>query len=179
METNDNRPLYIAFTDLEFTGLDPCKHEIIECASVLADIATLEEVGRFEAKIKPAHIETGDPESLRIAGYKEEGWQEAKNLPEVLGNFTQFVHNSIFACWTFYDWVFLVEGYKKCDLPNPLGYHVMDIFSIAFERLWQDAPIEKMRLSSLAERFGLAKEPLPHRAINGAVLIWEIYKKLR
>mgnify|MGYP001583431399 FL=1 len=33
-------------------------------------------------------------------------------------------------------------------------------------------------LDGIAEFFGMPKEPLPHRAINGAMRALEVYKKL-
>lgn len=169
----------LAITDLEFTGFDPFLHEIIDFGVILADIETLDEIARYEAKVKPERIETGAPDSLAYAGYSEEAWREASPIKEVLEKYSQFVEGAIFASWTYLDWVFIREAYKKSGLPSPIGYHAVDIFTVAFEKLRKDFPVEKLRLKGLAEHFGIPTEPKPHRAINGAEQAFLVYKKLR
>ena len=170
----------IAFTDFEMTGLDPLKHEIIEFGLVVADEETLEEIARFDQKVLPEHIETADPQSLGIAGYKEEYWKNAIPMGDALAEYSKLVEGCLFAAWnTHIDWTFLAEAYRKTNTKNPLDFHVLDVFSTAYEKLRTDTSVELWRLSYLCQKFGIPREPMPHRAINGAERAHQLYKKLR
>ena len=81
------KPKKIAFTDLEMTGLDPLKHEIIEFGLVVADEESLEILARYDQKVKPEHIEAAQKEALGVAGYKEEDWKDAISLKDALAQY--------------------------------------------------------------------------------------------
>ena len=55
-----------AFIDIETTGLNLRKHEIIEIGVVLTT-PTLEIIEEFEIKIKPENIESADPVARLLA----------------------------------------------------------------------------------------------------------------
>ncbi|MCR4306655.1 MAG: exonuclease domain-containing protein, partial [Candidatus Yonathbacteria bacterium] len=84
----------LAFIDLETTGLELKKHEIIEIGCIVARQipressetggAYLEIIEEFEIKVKPEHIETADPVGLEINGYREDDWKDAVTLPEAM-----------------------------------------------------------------------------------------------
>jgi len=174
------KPKKIAFTDLEMTGLDPLKHEIIEFGLVVADEELLEILARYDQKVKPEHIETAQKEALGVAGYKEEDWKDAILLKDALAKYSELAEGALFAAWnTPFDWTFLSEAYRKTEMKNPFDYHTLDVFSIAHEKLRADTSVETFRLSRLCEHFGIPREPMPHRAINGAERAHALYKKLR
>ena len=171
----------IAFTDFEMTGLDPLHHEIIEFGVVLADSQTLEIIGEMDRKVRPEHIETADPEALAFVGYREKDWREAISLEEALCEYSALVgEDTIFAAWnTPSDWLFLMEAFRKKSIKNPLDYHTLDVVGVAFQKLNGNESVEKLKLSKISEYFGIPKEPRPHRALNGARSVYEVYKKLR
>lgn len=68
----------LAFIDVETTGTNPDRHEIIELALVVVKQIEregqgpkIEIVGEYEWKIKPERIEEAEEEALRINGYNE------------------------------------------------------------------------------------------------------------
>src|SRR5258708_19018589 len=81
----------LAFIDTETTGFEIERHELIEVGCVLVrqvpregkgpDVEVIEE---FEFKIKPLHIETADPVSLTVNGYRPESWLSAVDLKKAL-----------------------------------------------------------------------------------------------
>lgn len=171
---------HIAISDFEFTGLDPLRHEIIEVGLIVVDRKTLEEKRRFEAKIKPEHIENASQESLAVAGYREEEWKNALPLSEALRQYLEAAGDSIFAAWcTPYDWLFLLEAFKKTNIENPFGHRTIDLFTVAYEKLKNSPDVTEIGLSGLCQYLGIQREPMPHRAINGAQKAYEVYKKLR
>src|SRR5258706_6695179 len=72
-----------AFIDIEATGLNLARHEIIEIGVVLTtpDLKVIEE---FETKIEPEHIETADPIALKVNHYKEKDWKDAIGLKKAM-----------------------------------------------------------------------------------------------
>jgi hypothetical protein len=57
-----------------------------------------------------------------------------------------------------------------------MDYHRLDIMSIAWNKLFDE--MGELGLSKIARYLNISGEPLPHRAINGAKLALEVYKKL-
>jgi len=68
----------LAWVDCETTGLDPAKHEVIEIGIVRSDGVTL------SRKVLPKHIETADPEALKINGYSGYDWDRTAKTAEVV-----------------------------------------------------------------------------------------------
>lgn len=171
----------IAITDLEATGLDCNVHEILEIGLVITD-ETLTIHETFSVKIKPEHIETADPTSLKINGYSPEEWNDAVPLHEAITRYEKILKNAKFCSHNpTVDWGFLRLAFKKTGImPTPdytTNYHRIDVFSLAWHAL-KDNPPNSFRLRDIASHLGIAPEPEPHRALNGALLAFEVYKKL-
>ncbi len=164
----------IAFTDFEMSGLDPCKHEILEFGVIVANIETLEIVARMDKKVKPEHLSTADPDSLAFMGYKEENWRDAISLKQALEEYTKLTDGALYAGWVLaIDWVFLRHAYQALNMPFTLDYHAFDIMPLCYEKFGI------LKLSKVCDHLGIPREPMPHRAINGAEKAYEVYKKLR
>ena len=64
----------LVFIDTETTGLDPSIHELIEIGFVRVkqdwngEKPTFEIIEEWDQKIRPEHIKTADPTSLKING---------------------------------------------------------------------------------------------------------------
>lgn len=61
----------IAFVDVETTGTDPTRHELLEigCVVVSPDLQTITRT--LSVRVIPTRIYDADPEALAIAGYDE------------------------------------------------------------------------------------------------------------
>ena len=168
----------IAITDVETTGLDAVKHEILEIGLVLVDQRTDEVIDTLNIKVKPEHIETADPNALKINGYDPENWLNAVSLLEAMTLYSHKAKNAIFCSHNVtFDWSFIAAAFKKAGLKSTLDYHRLDLFSLIWAKT-KDSNIESFSLSKVALFLGLPEEPLPHRAINGARTAHEIYKKI-
>ena len=168
----------IAITDVETTGLDAVKHEILEIGLVLVDQRTDEVIDTLNIKVKPEHIETADPNALKINGYDPENWQNAVSLLEAMTLYSQKAKNAIFCSHNVtFDWSFIAEAFKKAGQQSPLDYHRLDLFTLIWAKT-KGSKIGGFSLSKVAQFLGLPEEPLPHRAINGARTALEIYKKI-
>jgi DNA polymerase-3 subunit epsilon len=168
----------IAITDLEMTGLDPDIHEIIEIGLVVVRQDTFEIIDTLDIKVRPERIETADPAAIKVAGYKSEEWGDAVSLKEALMLYAEKTKDAVFCAQTINnDWAFLSRAFKSTDVQHSMDYHMIDIPSIAWEKL-RGKGVDKVRLGSMAQYFGIPREPEVHRAMNGAKLAYEVLKKL-
>lgn len=169
----------IAITDIEFTGLDPDQHEIIEIGLLLMRQGDLKIIDELSIKVRPEHIGTADLESLAIAGYSEEEWENVATLKEALEQYAEKVEGAIFLAHPLtMDWSFLNHAFKKIGIENPMHYYQLDLSSMAWVLLNEEEALPKVTLIELVRYFDIEPEPTPHRAINGAKIAYEILKKL-
>jgi len=168
----------LAFTDLETTGDVFTKHEILEIGLVVADQKTLEIIGELNVKIKPLHPEIFVPAAIAKNGYRPEDWKEAILLKEAIEQYAIKTGGTIFFAFNAtFDWGFINQAFEQTGVKDRMDYHRFDVMSMAYLKL-KDKGIEKWRLSTIAKYFGIPEEPMPHQAINGAHIVFEVYKKL-
>ena len=171
-----DRPL--AITDVELTGLDVARHEIIDVGLVLVQPQTLEVLDTFETKAKPLHLETADPESLKINGYNEEEWREAPHIEYALAGYLNRTVNAIFVSDNvLVDLGFIRAAVSNHQLWNRMHFCPLDLSSVAYGRL-RGSNFKDFDSRSLAHRFGIPDEPKPHGALRGALRSFEIFKSI-
>ena len=168
----------IAITDVETTGLDSAIHEIIEIGLVLVNQETLEIVDTLDIKVRPECLETASEFSLQLNGYNEREWQNALSLHEAMSLYSEKTKDAIFCAHNItFDWSFISEAFKKINIKNSMEYHRLDLFTMSWLKL-KDSGLESFHLKDIAKYLGIPEEPMPHRAINGAKVAYEIFKKL-
>lgn len=175
----------LAFLDVETTGLDPQKHEVIQVGVVLAKQIprsgnqgpTLEKIEEFEIKIKPERLEDAEEDALRVNGFTEAEWMFApdlKNAMEFLGKklqgSIQVSHNLTF------DAAFMEKSFERAGMENTMARYKLDTISIAFARLY-NRPDVKFSLRYLCELFQI-KNDNAHTALSDAKALYEVYKKM-
>jgi DNA polymerase-3 subunit epsilon len=166
-----------AFIDIETTGLNFLKHEIIEIGCVLAN-PELEAIEEFELKIKPERIEDADPASLKVNGYNSSDWKNAVSLKEALAIFSEKVKDCIMVGHNVsFDFGFLEYVLNKNKMKNTMHYHRLDTISIAWAKLHNDPDLEHFSLHEMCERFGIKNERA-HSALPDARATFLLYKKL-
>ncbi|MFZ2205266.1 MAG: 3'-5' exonuclease [Minisyncoccia bacterium] len=168
----------LAFIDIETTGLNLMQHEIIEIGCIVVS-PTFEILEEFALKIKPIHIETADPVSLKIVHYDEEKWEEAITLKEAIKiladkteDSTMIGHNISFDA-AFLDKAFFETKTKK----KFFHFHLLDTISIAYAKLHDREDIEKLSLHELCAYFDIKNEH-EHSALSDIRATLELYKKL-
>ena len=120
--------------DIECTGLDFTKHEIIQIAAILLDKKTLKEKKRFETYIKPKNWKARDPEAMAVNNIKWDSLKDAPNMKTVIKEFQEFFGtNLIIAPYgTILDTLMLRVAYKNNKLKYPFDYHVYDIWPLVY-----------------------------------------------
>lgn len=173
----------LAFVDIETTGFEPGKHEMIEIGIVVVKqigdegkkFEVLEEV---ELKIKPERIEDADPQALKVNGYDPSQWIFANTLKEAMTIFSAKTENAIFVAHNLtFDYSFIDHAFKKTEVENKMFYPKIDTISVAYAKLHANPQVDKFRLQKLCEYFGIKNERA-HTALADAKATFLVYEKL-
>ena len=166
----------IALTDVETTGLDSKKHEILEIGLVVFDSEPLFEIyDTLDIKVKPEHIETAEPKALEINGYNKADWEEALPLKEAMELYWDKAQGCMFASHNVaFDYSFIGPCPHRFDTSN---YHKLDTFTLAWIKIPHDK-IKRWNLKSICEYLEIEPEPAVHRGINGAQAAYNVYTRL-
>lgn len=169
----------LALMDVETTGLDPTKHEIIEIACILLNSDTLEVIKTLEIKVKPEHPETGDPKAFQVNGYNEQEWEDAIDLKSAMTQLAEMVGFATLITYNVtFDYGFLKAGFEKAGVKDPMNYQRLDLLTLA----WFCIPhllLPSWKLKSVAEHLRVPPEPTMHRAMNGAECAYGVLRKLK
>ncbi len=124
----------ILIIDLETTGLDSTRHEIIQLAAVLLDKKTLREKKVFNSFIKPKHWYTRSRPAMAVNKIKLSQLKSAPSLPEVISNFNStFSKNVILTNYGgILDISFLAAAYTSCGEKYPFDYHHLDLWPLCY-----------------------------------------------
>jgi DNA polymerase-3 subunit epsilon len=172
------RPSTIAFVDLETTGLDFRRHEILEIGVIRADARTLEIIAQCDVRVCPERLENASTEALAIAGYSFEDWAEASTLEVALARIAPLFDGALVAGHNVgFDWAFLEEAFRREELPLPeVDHHRLDTASLAWP-LVATGELSSLSLNAVAAYLGLER-PTPHRALADARCSLEVARRL-
>lgn len=166
-----------AFIDIETTGLNILKHEIIEIGCVLTT-PQLEVIEEFELKIKAEHIEDADQTALKVNHYDPKNWISALSLKDAIEILATKVKNCIMVGQNVaFDSGFLEYAFLKTKISNTMHYHKLDTISIAWAKLFKNPNIEHFSLREMCLFFDIKNENA-HTALSDARATFELYKKL-
>ena len=169
----------LVFVDVETTGLDPERHELLELAAVRVDPHTLEPIDHASVRVRPTRLAAADPKALEVNGYSDEVWRDAVTLATGLRRLAPLLEGALVAGHNVgFDWAFLARGYEQAGLPVPaVDYHRLDTASLAWP-LFAGAETESLSLDAVCAALGLCR-PSPHRALADALASLEVARKLR
>ncbi|MEA2020567.1 MAG: 3'-5' exonuclease [Patescibacteria group bacterium] len=169
----------LVFFDLETTGLDPLRHEIIEVAAVVARPPYFRAFGEFEIKIAPCHIETADPQALEINQYSKKRWRTAVELEHGLRIFNCFAASKLLAAYNVgFDMSFLIPALNKLNIKPKFDYHYLDVASIAYWELQGNPEVSGLGLTEMCEHFGIENKQ-PHYALSDAHATHKLFQALK
>ena len=171
--------LVLAFMDCEFGGLDPELHDITEIAVIVTDYR-LAELARGEWKVF-ARAERISEEGAAIGGYSEEAWLGAPPLRQVLGELSELMPANALVVPAGQnvrmDVAFLERGYRRCQIPFPFDYHVIDLVTLFYTwSLISGERVAALSLRQAALTAGLIENAVPHRAMADATLTLETFR---
>jgi DNA polymerase III epsilon subunit-like protein len=165
-------PREIVFVDLETTSLDPQTGEIIEVGMVLEDGAS-----EISFKVQPEHLETADPQALKVNGYTAAEWQDAESQKYAAIILAEILNGRLVAGQNVkFDLGFIEALSKKTGVPIKTRYG-LDTVSLAFEHLIPHG-LRSLSMKDISRFLGFEPEPKVHRALNGARMAKMIWTKI-
>jgi len=169
----------LCFVDVETTGLDPVRHELLELAAVRVDRHTLAPLDHVSVKVRPKRLADADPKALEINGYSDDAWRDAVSLGAGLRRVAPLLEGALVAGHNVgFDWAFLARGFLVAGMPIPeVDYHRLDTASLAWP-LFASAETDSLSLDAVCKALGLNR-PSPHRALADAMASLEVARKLR
>ena len=171
----------LAFIDIETTGTNAHKHEILEIGCLLArynEDGTYSVLEEFEVKVKPEHIETAEIGALRVNGYDENQCLFAHTQKEALTLVSQKCEGAVMVAQNAsFDYSFLSVGFGKYDVPDPFFYAKLDPIPMAYLRFRDDPEMDSFSLRKLCEKFGIKNEKA-HTAMADIRATFEVFKRL-
>lgn len=163
--------------DLETSGLEPGRDEILEIAGIR--LRGAEELSRFEALIRP--LKPISPEVEKINGLNEIFLLANGRLSAaVLGDFLSFVGDSIVVGHNIreFDWLFILAHSKRHSLPLPQN-KMIDTLELSRKLL----SLPQYNLTAVARHFGHenrnAHRAMPDVEVNTKVFINLMEKMLK
>lgn len=120
--------------DIEATGINVTKHEIIQLAAVLLDKKTLKEKESFNMFVKPKRWAKREKEAMAVNNITWEQLKNAPSLKTVLQKFNKtFGKNVIPATYGGnLDIVFLPDAYRSTDMKYPFEYHTFNMWPVCY-----------------------------------------------
>ncbi len=167
--------------DIETTGLDIQKHEIIEIGCILFSYNEKKQSFKIDDecvfKIKPERIADANKTSLKINKYNEFDWQDAIPLKKGLQKVMKKVKGRVMVAHNAsFDYHFLDLACKAEQVDNTLHYHILDTLSMAYVRL-QGTDATQLSLRFLCDYFSIENKKA-HTALADAKATYELFVKL-
>jgi DNA polymerase III alpha subunit (gram-positive type) len=120
--------------DIESTGIDVTKHEIIQLAAVLLDKKTLKEKKVFNSFVRPKHWAKRSAEAMAINGLTWSQLKDAPTLKTVLKNFNRTFNKNVIPA-TYggnLDIVFLPAGYRSVGMRYRFEHHTFNMWPLTY-----------------------------------------------
>lgn len=174
--------MYITFVDLETTGLNEHKHEIIEFAAIRtvvnysSSVKKITVLNSFSSKHKPTL--PVDPFVAKINHYTEEEWKDSVSLEEGLEKTFDLMRDSWHAGSNpKFDADFLKVAADSFNwgYPRLASYHLLDVSNLAL-KLFLEGNVEKLKQETLSSYFKLGETK--HRALDDTIQCMNIFAKL-
>ncbi len=120
--------------DIESTGIDVTKHEIIQLAAVQLDKKTLKEKKSFSSFVRPKKWAKRDPEAMAVNSIAWEQVKDAPSLKSVLQKFNRTFGKDVIP--TTYggnlDIIFLPAAYRSVGMKYPFEYHTFNMWPLFY-----------------------------------------------
>lgn len=167
----------VLFIDFEMTGLDVQTHEIIEVAALVARPPNFEIISSYYSKIIPQHIETADPEALKVVSYDPKLWQDAISLRQMLQDLSRLAPNCILAGWAVQnEWNFLISALQQENLPYFFDEKLIEVYSLAYCKFFNSSDITRLNIANTAKLFGIPVER--HKPDSDIRATYHIFRRL-
>lgn len=171
----------IAVIDVETTGLNPVKHEILEIGCLIAerqDDGDFKVLKEFECKVKPNRIEDAEEGALRVNGYNEADWMFAHTIEEALKELNEVAKGAVMVAHNLcFDHAFIDNAYRATGIESAMHYQKIDTLTYAVAKLDGDPDLSNWSLRALCEYYGVLNEKA-HTAMADVRATYEVFRRM-
>lgn len=176
----------LLLVDLETTGLDVTRHEIIQLSAVLLDKKTLREKSFFNAYARAEAWKQRDLEAMKVNKIKKDWLDKAPPLKAVLKTFDQkFLAQNVIL--SYYggpvDMDFLRAAYKRAGLLWKFDYHYFNLWALFYPFLAARGQLKNQKrfagfsLEDLMKKFKI-KSSRRHDGLEDCRIEAEVLRKV-
>ena len=164
----------IVYIDIETTGLDVSRHEIVEIALITEWFGELD---RWHARIRPRHVWSADPKALELNGYSEEEWENAMTLDQAVLQISARIPDRchLVGYNPSFDWEFVRKVLHDAGY-NRRRVYLIDVMTLVHEHCMA-AGQPRLSLDATREFLGMPLEG-SHRAMKDAEDTRRLYHRL-
>ncbi len=168
----------LLFVDVETTGLDPIRHEIIELAAVRVHPTLLFVQRELTTRVRPQFPERCTEEAAALNGFDPEGWDDAPDLYSALELYKPIAEGCILVGHNVgFDREFLANAFRRAGVEEPkLDHHVVDTASLAWPLVAVGA-LRSLSLGPVCDLLGISNEGA-HGARRDVARTMEVYRRL-
>lgn len=172
--------------DIEATGIDVTRHEMIQLAAVLLDKKTLKEKASFSSYIRPKKWVNASREAMAVNKISWDTLASAPDMKSVLKSFTKkFGTNVTMAHYGgMIDIPFLSTAFRLEKMKYPYDYHVFDLWPVFYvymagkKKLTERTKVPGFSLEGIARHFKVKIEGQRHDALTDCRVEAEVFRQL-
>lgn len=173
--------------DIECTGLNLAKHEVLQIAAIRLDKDSLAEVARFSSYVKPQNWNTQDPEAMAV---NKIAYDVVANSPDIVNVLELFeaafppAEVLLTAYNSWFDMAWVRQSYERLGRHSPFEFHSFDIWALAYLYWCQESRMGNPKkpigfgLSDMADLLGITTTGNFHDAITDVEAEAEILRRL-
>ncbi len=168
----------ILLFDVETTGPDPDKDNVIQLAGVLLDRENLLERMVFNSYVRVSMLEGTIQQHADQLGIPFPILQKSPKIYDVIKKFdAEFGSNALLATHTVSAVLFLRNGFRKTNLAFAYDRHVIDIWTLGYIYTLRYGIKKLPTLNTFSDHFSL-KKTNPHNALERARLAGEVFRRI-
>jgi DNA polymerase-3 subunit epsilon len=168
----------LAFIDIESTGLDFDKHEIIEIAVIVYNQKEEKIIKEWEIKIAPQSIEDASEKALQLNGYITNQHLYKSSLKSALIKFNSIVKDCIVVGQNIsFDVRFIEKEMSKLNIEPSYDHRKLDMMSMSWFHV-NETDIPGLSLKKLCDHFNVCNVG-EHTALVDCYRTLELYGVLK
>lgn len=172
--------------DIECTGIDVTKHEIIQIAGIVLDKKTLKQKKSFVSYVKPTNWKAREAEAMAVCKIEWKDLKDAPSIKAVLQKFNRTFGSDVIP--TTYggnlDAIFLPAGYRKAKMKYPFEYHSFNMWPLCYTYMAKRKQLTNKNryvgfsLEDIGDYLGVKRMPGRHDALGDCLYQAEVLRAL-
>ncbi len=168
----------ILLFDLETTGPDADKDNIIQLSAILLDKDNLLEKNFFNSYVRVSLLDATITQHAEILNIPFDEMRKSLKIYDVIKKFHQtFDNNALLATHNLANVLFLRNGFKKAVIPFDYDKHVLELWTLGYIYT-MNYGIKKMpTFNTMLDHFHM-KQKNRHNALEKVRLAAEVFRKI-